>query len=63
MTPGAGPFLLQGHNLNKLGRGAIDNATHQISRLCALWFHAGIFSFFSPIYAYIKHVTPRPVHV
>ena len=29
-----GHFWPQGHNLNKLGRGALDDATHQISRPC-----------------------------
>ena len=28
----AGYFLLQGHNLNKHGRGALDDATYQYSR-------------------------------
>ena len=31
-------FWLQGHNLNKLGRGSLDDATYQISMLWALWF-------------------------
>ena len=31
--PWSGPFLAQGHNLNKLGRGPLDDATYQISRL------------------------------
>ena len=38
VTPGAGPFLAQGPNLNKLGRGLLGDATYQISRLYALWF-------------------------
>ena len=38
VTPGVGPFLTQGHNLNKLGRGSLGDATNQISRLYALWF-------------------------
>ena len=41
VTPGAGQFLApgrchfwpQGYNLNKLGRGPLGDATHQISRL------------------------------
>ena len=36
MTPGAGPFLAQGDNLNKLGRGPLGDATYQISKLYAL---------------------------
>ena len=31
VTPGAGPFLPKGHNLNKLGRGPQGDATYQIS--------------------------------
>ena len=27
VTPGAGPFWSQGYNLNKLGRGPLDDAT------------------------------------
>ena len=39
VTPWGGPiFSQQGHNLNKLGRGSLDDATNQISRLYALWF-------------------------
>ena len=33
VTTGAGPVRPQGHNLNKLGKGPLDNATYQISRL------------------------------
>ena len=33
VTPGAGHFLPQGHYLNKLGSGLLDNASYQISRL------------------------------
>ena len=29
-TPGAGHFWPQGYNLNKLGRGPLDDASHQI---------------------------------
>ena len=31
-------FWPQVHNLNKLGRGPLGDATYQISRLKALWF-------------------------
>ena len=31
-------FFTWGHNLNKLGRGSLDNVTYQISRLLAMWF-------------------------
>ena len=33
VTPGAGPFWPQGHNLNKLRRGPLDDVTYQISRI------------------------------
>ena len=33
VTSGAGPFWPPGHNLNKLGRGTLGDATYQISRL------------------------------
>ena len=33
VTPVAGLFLPQGYNLNKLGRGSLDDTTYQISRL------------------------------
>ena len=38
VAPGAGPFLIQGNNLNKLYGGPIGDATYQISKLYALWF-------------------------
>ena len=31
--PGAGPSLAPGYNLNKIGRGPLNDATHQISKL------------------------------
>ena len=31
--PGAGHFWPQGHDLNKFGRGLLDDATNQISKL------------------------------
>ena len=33
VTPGWGHFWPKGHNLNKLGRGLLGDATYQISRL------------------------------
>ena len=33
VTLGQGHFWPQGHNLNKLGRGPLGDATYQISRL------------------------------
>ena len=37
-TPERAHFLPEGHNLNRLGRGPLDDATYQILRLKALWF-------------------------
>ena len=31
MTPGVGPFLVQGDDLNKLGGGPLGDASNQIS--------------------------------
>ena len=36
--PGQDNFWPKGHNLNKLGRGSLGDATYQITRLYALWF-------------------------
>ena len=36
VTPGQGLFWPQGHNLNKLGRGLLGDATYLISGLYAL---------------------------
>ena len=33
VTTGVGPFWPHGHNLNKLGRCILDNATYQVVRL------------------------------
>ena len=35
---GVGPILASGHNLNKLGKDSLDDATYPLSRLKALWF-------------------------
>ena len=40
-------ILAQGHNLNKLGRGSLGDATYQISRLRLYGFRQEIFSMFS----------------
>ena len=52
---GAGHFLPQRHNLNKLGRCRLGYATYKISRLYTLSDKKNIFVF--PIYAYVKHMT------
>ena len=44
VTPCMGP---QGYNLNKLGRGPLDDATYQILRLYALWFKTRRFPYIS----------------
>ena len=62
VTSGAGPFWPQGHDLNKLGRGLLDDATYQISRLNVLWFQRRRVLHVFPISAYVKHVTPRQAH-
>ena len=36
MTPGRAHFLPQGHNFNKLGRGLLVDATHQILKALGL---------------------------
>ena len=33
VTPGVDLFLAQGHNLNKLSRGLLGDATYQLSKL------------------------------
>ena len=38
VTPRRGHFWPQGHNLNKLGRGLLVDATYQISSLYAVLF-------------------------
>ena len=48
-VPGAGPFSPQGHNLNKLGRGSLGDATYQISRHKASWFQTRRFFHIFPI--------------
>ena len=37
-SPGRGKFWAKGHHMNKLGRGTLGNATHQISKLHAFQF-------------------------
>ena len=55
---GWGFFLHQGHNLNKLSRGLLDDATYQIAMLYASRFHQEEFFMCFTIKAYVKHVTP-----
>ena len=38
IRPQVGTFWLQGHNLNKLGRCPLGDATYQISMLYVIWF-------------------------
>ena len=39
MTPGRCHRWLQGHTLNKRGRGLLGGTTYLISRLLVMWFH------------------------
>ena len=48
--------------MNKRGRGLLGDATYQISRIQALWFQTRRFFHVFPIYAYVKHMTPRAGH-
>ena len=48
VAPRAGHYCPQGHNLNKLNRGSLGDATYQISRLQALWFQRRKYFHFSP---------------
>ena len=38
LAPGRGHFDPGGHDFRNLGRGPLDDASCQISKLCALWF-------------------------
>ena len=57
-SPGAGPFLVPGHNLNKHGRSLLDDATYQISRGLGLLVSDKIFFMFSLYKPMSKHMTP-----
>ena len=52
---GTASFGPQGHNLNKLGRGSLDDATNIISRLYAslvsdkMFFYFSMFSLYKPM--------------
>ena len=54
VIPWQGHFWPQGHNLNKLGRGPLGDATYKISRLYALWAQTRFFH----VFPYVKHGTP-----
>ena len=47
VNPGASQFWPQGYNLNKLGRGSLDDATTNIKALCLVVSDKKIFSWFS----------------
>ena len=49
VTVGAGHLLPQAHNLNKLGKGLLGDATSQISRLKAFWFQTSRFFHVFPL--------------
>ena len=54
MTPRAGPFLAQGHNLNKLGRGLLDAIYTKYQGIRPCGFKQD--DFYKPID--VKHMTP-----
>ena len=47
--PGRAHFWPKGHNLNKLGRGPLGDATYKISLLKASWFKTRRFFHIFPI--------------
>ena len=51
---GQSQFGRQGHNLNKHGKGLLDDASYQILRLYALWFQTRRFFHVFPILAYVN---------
>ena len=59
MTPGARPLFAQGHNLNKVVRGPLGDATYQISRPYALWFQTRNFFHVCPYINLCKTCDPR----
>ena len=58
VTPGLGPILAQGYNLNKLGRDLPDDILYQISKFFALWFKRRRLFHVSPYKSLCKPVTP-----
>ena len=57
MTPERDNFWPQGHNLNKLDRGPLGDATYQISRLRCVVSDKKIFSHFTYLRQYKKFDT------
>ena len=55
---GLGQSQPQGHGLHNFGRGPLDDATCQISKLYAIWFQRRRFFNFSYISQYKTQVTP-----
>ena len=62
-TPGTGSVWPQGHNLNKLGRGPLGNATYQISRIEALRFQTRRFFHVFPKIGLCKKCDPGAGHI
>ena len=58
MTPRAGHFWPQGHNLNNFGRGPLGDDTYQISRLVLVVTDKKIFSCF-PYISLCKTCDPQ----
>ena len=50
VIPGAGPFFVQGHNLDKLARGPLDHATYQIPGSKSYGFREDFF----PCFPYVN---------
>ena len=58
LDPGRDLFWPQGNNLNNLGKGPLGEAMYQISKAWAFCFQTRRFLKFSPIWIYVKQVTP-----
>ena len=58
--PGRGQFWPQGHHMNKLGRGPLEDATYQMSKLYRLQFRTRRFS---KVSFFISMWNPRPNNI
>ena len=59
VTPGQAHFWPKRHNLNKLGRGLLGDATYQILRLYSLWFQTRPLFHGFPIISLCKTCDPK----
>ena len=62
MTLGQGHFWPQGHNLNKLGRGPLGDATYHISSLTLMVSEKKIFQCFPYLLSLCKQLDTRAGH-